>query len=154
VEGFTGLEHALEPVVEVGGVRFVNDSKATNVESARRAVESFGPGLVVIMGGRFKGGDLKALLPPLEERQATVIGIGEARGLLHEALEPRVTVRDAADMGAAVRTAFGVASPGDVVVLAPACASFDMFRDYAERGRVFKQEALRLEAEWKGAREQ
>jgi UDP-N-acetylmuramoylalanine--D-glutamate ligase len=154
VEGFTGLEHALEPVVEVGGIRFVNDSKATNVESARRAVESFGPGLVVIMGGRFKGGDLKALLPPLEERQATVIGIGEARGLLHEALEPRVTVRDAVDMGAAVRTAFGLASPGDVVVLAPACASFDMFRDYAERGRVFKQEALRLEAEWNSAREQ
>jgi UDP-N-acetylmuramoylalanine--D-glutamate ligase len=154
VEGFSGLEHALEPVVEVGGVRFVNDSKATNVEAARRAIESFGPGLVAIMGGRFKGGDLRDLLPPLEARQATVVAIGEARPLLHAALEPSIPVRDAADMRAAVRTAFGIASPGSVVVLAPACASFDMFRDYAERGRVFKQEAQQLEAEWNGAREQ
>jgi UDP-N-acetylmuramoylalanine--D-glutamate ligase len=154
VEGFTGLEHALEPVVEVGGIRFVNDSKATNVEAARRAIESFGPGLVAIMGGRFKGGDLRDLVAPLKERQATVVAIGEARPLLHEALGASVTVRDAADMRAAVRTAFGVASPGSVVVLAPACASFDMFRDYAERGRVFKQEAVKLEAEWNGAREQ
>ena len=154
VEGFTGLEHALEPVVEVGGVRFVNDSKATNVESARRAIESFGPGVVAIMGGRFKGGDLSGLAAPLEHRRATVVAIGEARPLLHEALGARVPVRDAADMRAAVRTAFGLATPGDVVVLAPACASFDMFRDYAERGRVFKQEAMRLQEEWNGAREQ
>jgi len=154
VEGFTGLEHALEPVVECGGVRFVNDSKATNVEAARRAIESFGPGLVVIMGGRFKGGDLHALTAPLQERQATVVAIGEARPLLHETLAASVAVRDADDMGGAVRTAFGLASPGSVVVLAPACASFDMFADYAERGRVFKQEAMRLAAEWNGAREQ
>jgi UDP-N-acetylmuramoylalanine--D-glutamate ligase len=154
VEGFTGLEHALEPVVEAGGIRFVNDSKATNVESARRAIESFGPGLVVIMGGRFKGGDLGNLVAPLAARQASVVAIGEARELLREALEPNITVREAADMRAAVRTAFGVASPGAVVVLAPACSSFDMFRDYAERGRVFKQEALRLATEWNGAREQ
>jgi UDP-N-acetylmuramoylalanine--D-glutamate ligase len=154
VEGFTGLEHALEPVVEIAGVQFVNDSKATNVEAARRAIESFGSGLVAIMGGRFKGGDLSQLRAPLHEREATVIGIGEARLLLHEALEPDVPVRDAADMHSAVRTAFATASPGSVVVLAPACASFDMFRDYAERGRVFKQEALRLREEWIGAREQ
>jgi UDP-N-acetylmuramoylalanine--D-glutamate ligase len=154
VEGFTGLEHALEPVVEVGGVRFVNDSKATNVEAARRAIESFGSGLVAIMGGRFKGGDLKELLAPLKERNATVVAIGEARPLLHDALGASVTVRDAADMRAAVRTAFTAASPGAVVVLAPACASFDMFRDYAERGRVFKQEAAQLAREWTDAREQ
>ena len=154
VEGFTGLEHALEPVTEIGGVRFVNDSKATNVEAARRAIESFGAGLVAIMGGRFKGGDLTDLAEPLEERGATVIAIGEARSLLHEALGGSVTVRDAADMRAAVRTAFGIASPGSVVVLAPACASFDMFRDYAERGRVFKQEALQLGREWDDASQQ
>ena len=154
VEGFTGLEHALEPVVEIGGIRFVNDSKATNVEAARRAIESFGPNLVAIMGGRFKGGDLRELIAPLQERQAAVVAIGEARPLLHEALGGSVLVRDAADMSAAVRTAFGMASPGGVVVLAPACASFDMFTDYAERGRVFKQEAQRLELEWNGAREQ
>jgi UDP-N-acetylmuramoylalanine--D-glutamate ligase len=154
VEGFTGLEHALEPVIEVAGVRFVNDSKATNVEAARRAIESFESGLVAIMGGRFKGGDLGDLAAPLKERGAVVIAIGEARPLLHEALGERVTVRDADDMRSAVRTAFGIASPGSVVVLAPACASFDMFRDYAERGRVFKQEAQQLAREWNNASEQ
>src|SRR5204862_4396818 len=106
------------------------------------------------IGGWFKGGDLHDLAGPLQERQATVVAIGEARPLLHEALRASVTVRDAGDMGSAVRTAFGVASPGSVVVLAPACASFDMFADYAERGGVFKQEAMRLAAEWRGAREQ
>ena len=154
VENFTGLEHALEPVAEIGGVRFVNDSKATNVEAARRAIESFGDGTVVIMGGRFKGGDLQVLLPALMERNATVIAIGEAQPLLHAALGSRVAVRDATDMSAAVRTAFASASPGRTVVLAPACASFDMFRDYAERGRVFKQEVRRLEEDWKSTREQ
>jgi UDP-N-acetylmuramoylalanine--D-glutamate ligase len=153
VEGFTGLEHALEPVVAIGGVRFVNDSKATNVEAALRSIESFGTGVVAIVGGRFKGGDLSVLRAPLEQRGGTVIAIGEARPLIHAALAPHVPVRDAADMDAAVRIAFSSAAPGSVVVLAPACASFDMFRDYAERGRVFKQAALRLEEEWTSARE-
>ena len=154
VEGFTGLEHALEPVLDIGGVRFVNDSKATNVEAARRAIESFGDGLVVIMGGRFKGGQLGDLAEPLARRHATVVAIGEARPLIRGALASAVTVREAEDMRAAVRAAFGIAVPGATVLLAPACASFDMFRDYAERGRVFKQEAERLREEWNGAREQ
>ena len=149
VEAFTGLEHALEPAGEVGGVRFVNDSKATNVEAAHRAIESFGPGLVAIVGGRFKGGDFADLAAPLEARHATVIAIGEARPLIHAALDGRVAVRDAADMSAAVRLAFAISAPGGTVVLAPACSSFDMFRDYAERGRVFKQEVARLGQEWR-----
>ena len=86
VEGFTGLEHALEPVAEIGGVRFVNDSKATNIEAARRAVESFGDGVVVVLGGRFKGGDFRDLRAPLVERHATVVSIGESRPLIREAL--------------------------------------------------------------------
>jgi UDP-N-acetylmuramoylalanine--D-glutamate ligase len=151
---FPGLEHALEPVAEIAGVRFVNDSKATNVEAARRAVESFGEGVVVIVGGRFKGGEFADLLQPLTERGATVIAIGEARGLVHDAFDGRLPVRDAADMSSAVRTAFASAQPGATVVLAPACASFDMFRDYAERGRVFKQEVRRLKEEFDGTREQ
>ena len=77
VEGFTGLEHALEPVTHIAGVQFVNDSKATNIEAARRAIESFGEGLVVILGGRFKGGDFADLAGPLAARRATVIAIGE-----------------------------------------------------------------------------
>jgi UDP-N-acetylmuramoylalanine--D-glutamate ligase len=150
VSAFTGLEHALEPVGVLGGVRFVNDSKATNIEAARRAIESFGEGLVVILGGRFKGGDFRDLSDALVSRRATVVAIGEARGLIHDALAGAVDVRDAGDMSAAVRTAFACAAPGRTVVLAPACASFDMFRDYAERGRIFKQEVRRLQDEWNG----
>jgi UDP-N-acetylmuramoylalanine--D-glutamate ligase len=154
VEGFTGLEHALEPVTTIGGVQFVNDSKATNIEAARRAIESFDDGLVVILGGKFKGGDFADLAAPLAARQATVIAIGEARELIVAALAGRITVQIAADMCSAVRQAFGAAAPGGTVVLAPACASFDMFRDYAERGRIFKQETRKLQEEWNNTREQ
>jgi UDP-N-acetylmuramoylalanine--D-glutamate ligase len=154
VEGFTGLEHALEPVAQIGGVQFVNDSKATNIEAARRAIESFGPGLVVILGGRFKGGEFGDLADGLASRGATVVAIGESRELIAQALGSRVSVQDAADMTSAVRQAFALAAPGGTVLLAPACSSFDMFRDYAERGRVFKQETRKLEEEWNGTREQ
>ena len=154
VESFTGLEHALERVTEIGGVQFVNDSKATNIEAARRAIETFGNGVVVVMGGRFKGGDFADLRAPLVERGATVVAIGEARPLIHEALAASLTVIDADGMTDAVRRAFAAASPGGTVVLAPACASFDMFRDYAERGRVFKQEVRQMAESWSTTREQ
>ncbi len=154
VEGFSGLEHALEPVTELGGVRFINDSKATNIEAALRAIQSFGPGLIVILGGKFKGGDFADLRDALTARTASVVAIGEAAPLIHQALEPALPVLDAADMVAAVRTAFAMASPGQAVLLAPACASFDMFVNYAERGRVFKREVRRLAEEWSETREQ
>jgi UDP-N-acetylmuramoylalanine--D-glutamate ligase len=153
VEQFTGLEHALEPVAEFGGVMFVNDSKATNIEAARRAIVTF-DSVVVILGGRFKGGDFADLRSSLVDRRASVVAIGESRDLIVSALADAVPVHEAEDMGGAVRTAFASAAPGAAVVLAPACASFDMFHDYAERGRVFKQEVRRLEEEWKNAREQ
>jgi len=144
VEGFTGLEHALEPVADIAGVQFVNDSKATNIEAARRAIESFGEGLVVILGGRFKGGDFADLAGPLAARRATVIVIGEARDRIVAALGEDVAVHAAADMASAVRQAFAAAAPGSTVLLAPACSSFDMFTDYAARGRAFKEEVQRL----------
>ena len=153
VVGFGGLEHALERVAVVRGVQFVNDSKATNVESARRAIESFTGGLVPIIGGRFKGGDLRDLRPALEGRSTTVVAIGEAREAVRQALGDLVDVIDAASMAAAVRAAQRAAPPGGTVVLAPACASFDMFRDYAERGRVFKQVVGELAREFDGTRE-
>jgi UDP-N-acetylmuramoylalanine--D-glutamate ligase len=139
VEGFRGLEHAMELVAEIGGVRFVNDSKATNVESARRSIESFGGGVVAIIGGRFKGGDLRLLRDPARARAKAVIAIGEARPLIAEALGDVVPVHEAASFEDAVATAFELARPEGVVLLAPACASFDMFRDYAERGLRFKE---------------
>ena len=147
VAGFGGLEHALEPVRVVAGVRFVNDSKATNVEAARRAIESFEGGLVPIIGGRFKGGDLRDLLVALRGRSRTVVAIGEARSEVRRALGDALAVVEAETMAGAVRAAFAAAPPGGTVVLAPACSSFDMFRDYAERGRVFKEEVQRLARE-------
>ena len=144
VESFRGLEHAMELVTEVEGVRFVNDSKATNVEAALRSIESFESGLVPIMGGRFKGGNLRLLRQPLSARARALVAIGEATPLIREALSGAVEVHEAASLHEAVLTAFALAKPDGVVLLAPACASFDMFRDYAERGRLFKSEALSL----------
>jgi UDP-N-acetylmuramoylalanine--D-glutamate ligase len=144
VAGFHGLEHAMELVGEAGGVRFVNDSKATNVESALRSIESFDRGLVAIIGGRFKGGDLRLLRQPLSARARAVVAIGEASALVREALAGAVEVHEAGSFEAAIATAYALARPAGVVLLAPACASFDMFQDYAERGRRFKEEVKKL----------
>jgi UDP-N-acetylmuramoylalanine--D-glutamate ligase len=144
VDSFRGLEHAMELVAEIRGVRFVNDSKATNVESALRSIESFDGGLVPIIGGRFKGGDLRRLRRPLESRAKAVVAIGEARPLIREALDGAVEVQEAATLKDAVDRAYAISQPSGVVLLAPACASFDMFTDYAERGRAFKEEVTRL----------
>lgn len=153
IEEFQGLEHALELAGEIGGVRFVNDSKATNIEAAKRALESFDSGVVAIVGGRFKGGDFRDLRDAMS-RATAVVAIGESKALVREALGDRVPVHDAATMRDAVHAAFTAAAPGGVVLLAPACASFDMFSDYAERGRVFKEEVRRLGQEWGTQREQ
>ena len=144
VEEFTGLEHAMELVTEIDGVQFVNDSKATNVDAAVRSIESFPGGVVAIVGGRFKGGDLRLLRGPIGGRGRAVVAIGEAKELVRHALEDVIEVRDAGSMDEAVATAFELARPSGVVLLAPACASFDMFRDYAERGHRFKDAVWRL----------
>ena len=144
VETFRGLEHAMELVAEIGGVRFVNDSKATNVESALRSIESFDEGLVPIIGGRFKGGDLRLLRDAVKARAKAVVAIGEARPLVREALADVVPVYEADSLEEAVGRAFELVGPIGVVLLAPACASFDMFRDYAERGRRFKEEVAAI----------
>jgi UDP-N-acetylmuramoylalanine--D-glutamate ligase len=147
LRGFHGLEHVMEPVGRIGDVRFVNDSKATNVEAARRSIESFAGGVVALVGGRFKGGDLRELRRPLAENGRGVIAIGEAAPLVRDALHDVVPVVDAASMREAVAHAYEAARPDGVVLLAPACASFDWFTDYAERGRVFKEEVERLRKE-------
>jgi len=144
VDGFHGLEHAMELVADIGGVRFVNDSKATNVEAALRSIESFDSGLVAIIGGRFKGGDLGLLREPLARRARAVVAIGEAAPLVRAALEGAVPVEDGGSLATAVERAYALAGPGGVVLLAPACASFDMFHDYADRGRQFKEAVARI----------
>ena len=143
LRGFHGLAHVMEPAGELGGVRFVNDSKATNIEAARRSIESFS-GVVAIIGGRFKGGDLRELRAPLTEHGRAVVAIGEAAPLVREAVSGAVPVIEAASMREAVERGYEAAAPDGVVLLAPACASFDWFRDYAERGEAFKEEVARL----------
>jgi UDP-N-acetylmuramoylalanine--D-glutamate ligase len=125
-------------------VRFINDSKATNVVSALHSIESFERDLVPIIGGRFKGGDLRLLRGALAARARGVVAIGEAAPLVKDALGDVVRVEIVPSFGAAVERAYEMARPQGVVLLAPACSSFDMFRDYAERGRRFKEEVARL----------
>jgi UDP-N-acetylmuramoylalanine--D-glutamate ligase len=144
VRSFRGLEHVLEPVATIDGVRYFNDTKATNVEAARQSLTAFQEPLLVILGGRYKGGDFKDLAPALRGHGKLVLAIGEARGLIAESLAGVVPVEPCASLREAVERARALASPGDVVLLAPACSSFDMFRDYADRGRQFKQEVFRL----------
>jgi UDP-N-acetylmuramoylalanine--D-glutamate ligase len=143
LDGFTGLEHVMEPVATVGGVRFVNDSKATNVDAAARSIESFA-GVVAIVGGKYKGGRLADLAAPLAAHGRAVVAIGEARSLVREALAATVPVEEADGLAEAVARAWALARPDGVVLLAPACSSFDMFVDYADRGRRFKEEVRRL----------
>jgi UDP-N-acetylmuramoylalanine--D-glutamate ligase len=144
VDAFRGLEHAMELVATRGGVRFVNDSKATNVESALRAIESFERGLVPIVGGHFKGGDLRRLREPLARRAKAVVSIGASKPIVRDALGGAIAIHEASSIDDAVEQAFELARPDGVVLLAPACASFDMFRDYAERGRRFKEAVAKL----------
>lgn len=144
LEGFHGLAHALERVGVVGGVTFVNDSKATNIVSAQKSIESFARDVVVILGGKHKGGDFADLRGVVADRCAAVVAIGEAGPLVRAALADVVPVRDAGSMAEAVSLAYAQAPAGGTVLLAPACASFDMFRDYAARGAAFVEEVRRL----------
>jgi UDP-N-acetylmuramoylalanine--D-glutamate ligase len=146
LRGFSGLEHVMEPVAEFGGVRFVNDSKATNVEAARCSIESFDSGVVAILGGQLKGGSLAALRVALSGRAQGVVAIGDAPALVREAVGGVVPVEEATSMREAVRRAYGLAAGRGVVLLAPAGASFDWFANYAERGGCFRAEVLRLQA--------
>ncbi len=146
VRGFRGVEHVLEHVATIDGVSYFNDSKATNVDAARRSLEAFDRPLVVILGGRYKGGDFAELAPALRARSGRVLAIGEAREQVLAALGALAPVEPCASLREAVLRAQALARPGEVVLLAPACSSFDMFRDYAERGRAFKDEVRRLAA--------
>jgi UDP-N-acetylmuramoylalanine--D-glutamate ligase len=146
LEDFRGLEHVMEVVASRGGVRFVNDSKATNIDAAAKSIESFDR-VIAIIGGKFKGGDFADLAGPLRAHGRAVVAIGEARPLVTAALKDVVPVVEAGSLAEAVRRAWDLAVPDGVVLLAPACASFDMFKDYADRGRKFKEEVRRLISE-------
>ena len=133
---FPGVPHRLEEVEEIGGVRFVNDSKATNAAAARRAVASFDAPLHVILGGLGKNESYAELAADLRARDARAYLIGAAAGELAAAIDDYELC---GDLATAVRSAAAVAEPGDVVLLSPACASYDQFRDFEERGDEFRR---------------
>jgi UDP-N-acetylmuramoylalanine--D-glutamate ligase len=142
LESFEGVPHRLEPVREVGGVLYVNDSKATNVASALAGIESFDQGLHVILGGSLKGERFERLADPLIDRAKAAYLIGEAAPRLAEdlvaAARAGVTILECETLERAVESAAERAQPGEVVLLSPACASFDAFRDYEQRGERFR----------------
>ncbi|MCF8060887.1 MAG: UDP-N-acetylmuramoyl-L-alanine--D-glutamate ligase [Deltaproteobacteria bacterium] len=144
IDRFRGLPHRLEFVGRAKGVAFYDDSKATNVDAAARAVESFEQPLVLIAGGRHKGGDYGPLVRAARGRVKGAVFLGEARRLLAEAFDGAVPYRIAGTMDEAVSESIAQAGPGDVILLAPACSSFDMFQDYAHRGRAFSEAARRF----------
>jgi len=146
VRTFSGVEHRLEFVAEVAGVCFFNDSKATNVDATMKALEAFPGRLLVILGGKDKGGDFAALRDPLRQRAQIVLLIGAAAAKIEDQLGGVVPAERAETLDRAVELAFRRAQPGDTVLLAPACASFDQFENYEHRGRVFKELVHTLEA--------
>ncbi len=144
IRNFTGLEHRLEEVRKIRGVLFVNDSKATTVDATIKAIESFDQPIILILGGRDKGGDFSPLRRALKGKVKQVLLIGEAREKIRQAIQGVCPLEEAKSFRDLVEKAYDLSSPGDVVLLAPACTSWDMFKNFEERGRLFKKEVNRL----------
>jgi UDP-N-acetylmuramoylalanine--D-glutamate ligase len=145
VRTFRAVEHRLEFVRTVSGVDFYNDSKATNVDATLKALDAFEGGLWVILGGKDKGSDYTVLREPLAKKARAVMLIGAAAAKIRDELAGAVPFHESKTMDRAVHDAYASAQPGDTVLLAPACASFDQFDNYEHRGRVFKSLVSQLE---------
>jgi UDP-N-acetylmuramoylalanine--D-glutamate ligase len=144
VQTFQSLEHRMEPVATVRGVDFINDSKATNVNSTWFALESMTKPTVLILGGIDKGNDYTLLTDLVKEKVKAIVCMGVNNKKLHEAFDEFVPVIDTAGAADAVQEAFKQGTVGDVVLLSPACASFDLFKNYEDRGRQFKEAVMSL----------
>lgn len=145
IQDFQGLEHRLEKVRTVNGVDFYNDSKATNVDASFKSIQSFSRKIILILGGRDKGGDFRRLRDPIKEKVKKVILLGEAKEKIRTALNNSAPMENVSSLKDAVQAGYSEATPGEVVLLAPACTSFDMFRNFEERGKAFKHEVSVLE---------
>jgi len=139
VSDFRGIAHRIEYAGEKDGVAFYDDSKATNVGAVLRALETFSRPVVLLMGGRDKEGDFAILSAVIEKRVKTLVLFGEARERIKALLGVVVKTEQAATLREAMPLAWRSAAAGDVVLLAPGCASFDEFKDYKQRGDVFKK---------------
>jgi UDP-N-acetylmuramoylalanine--D-glutamate ligase len=147
VKSFRGVEHRLEFVAEISGVQYYNDSKATNVDAAVKALEAFPGPLIVILGGRDKGSPYTPLRELLRERARLALLIGESAEKIAADLGDAVRFENAGTLPQALRIAAAHAQPGDTVLLAPACSSFDQFENYEHRGREFKELVAKMENE-------
>jgi len=147
VREFKAVEHRLEYVATVRGVQFYNDSKATNVDATIKALESFPANIHLILGGKDKGSDYSVLNNLLRERAKRVYTIGAAAEKIESQIKTAAEIVQAKTLESAVKRAAAAAQPGDIVLLAPACASFDQFRNYEHRGKVFKDAVAALAAE-------
>jgi len=141
---FNGVEHRLEYVTEINNIRFINDSKATTVDSAIWALENIASPILLIAGGKDKGLDYSGVLEMARKKVREVVLIGEARQKLKGAFKGLLPINEAESLEEAVSIAFSKAKKGDSVLLSPMCSSFDMFSDYEERGRVFKEAVFKL----------
>ncbi len=139
IEKFHAVEHRLEFVANIRGVEFYNDSKATNVDATEKAIAAFPSGIHLILGGKDKGSDYTTLSPLLRERVRAIYTIGSAAEKIESQLRGVVSIHSCGTLDAAVNAAAAAAHPGEVVLLAPACSSFDQFENYEHRGRVFKE---------------
>ncbi|MGD0096537.1 MAG: UDP-N-acetylmuramoyl-L-alanine--D-glutamate ligase [Terracidiphilus sp.] len=139
IENFRAVEHRLEYVATRHGVEFYNDSKATNVDATAKAVAAFSGGIHLILGGKDKGSDYTELSELLRERASAVYTIGSAAAKIESHLRGVVSIHSCETLDKAVHVAASAARPGEIVLLAPACSSFDQFENYEQRGRVFKQ---------------
>lgn len=144
LSNFKGLKHRFELVDVINGIKFVDDSKATNVDSVKRALQSSPKGIILIAGGKDKGGDYKVLIKALKEKVKSMLLIGEAKEKIAAELSDTVPISFAPTLEEAVGTAFKSAKRGETVLLSPICSSFDMFKDYKERGDVFRKAVMGL----------
>lgn len=149
---FKGFGHRLEKVGEVRGIGFYDDSKATNVGAVVKALEGFDRPVILIAGGRDKGGDYHPLRELIQTKVKALILIGEAREKMMKQLGPLTKTQAANTLEEAVTLAFHQGQAGDLVLLSPACSSFDMFRDYVHRGNVFQKAVRELEEQYRGVR--
>lgn len=145
VRSFAGVEHRLEFVAEIGGVRYYNDSKATNVDATLKALDAFPGRILIVLGGKDKGSDYTLLQESLREKAVLALLIGAAAEKIEKQISGSVAIERAGTIVRAVEIASHAARSGDVVLLAPACASFDQFQNYEHRGRVFKDLVHQLE---------
>ena len=139
LRGFRGVEHRIELTASADGVDFYNDSKSTNADSLKAALESFSRPVVLIAGGRGKGAGYSVLRGLVGNRVKAMVAMGEDAPKLEEAFGDLTSVTRASGMKEAVAAAAKAARPGDIVLLSPACASLDMFDDFEHRGRVYKE---------------